>query len=134
MKLPKPVKRTNCDDCTAHCCRYVIVEIDKPVTWYDFHNIRWFVAHKDVSILKDRNKWYVKYATDCEYLDEHSRCKMYDKRPVMCRRHEIETCEMSGYEDEHDTEFRGIDEFDKWLEEKKMKAKKGKKGKRIKKK
>ena len=134
MKLPGLRKRTDCDDCPAHCCKYVIVETDEPESWYDFQNYRWIVAHKDVTVLKNKHEWYVKYSTECEHLDKHNKCSIYNKRPVMCRRHKIETCEISGYEDEHDIEFRGIVDFDAWLKEEKKKRLKRKKVKKKKKK
>src|SRR5687767_11452053 len=41
-----------CEGCD-HCCRYVSIQIDRPRSKHDFSNIRWYLLHKNISVMID---------------------------------------------------------------------------------
>lgn len=106
----------------AKCCRYISLEIDKPINKRDYDDMLWFLAHENISIYLEGKKWYLMVHNHCTFLDpKKNACKIYDKRPKMCREHSVEDCEFdSDYEfDEH---FKSYDELKRWLKKnKKMK-------------
>ena len=119
---------TTCDKCKAMCCRTVTVEIDKPTRPEDWEDIRWQVAHKNVSVYLDNtNDWVIEFKTNCEHLDDKWRCKIYNDRPKMCREHELEECEINGEGNIAQVMLNSIEDVDKYLQEKKLKKKLGRK-------
>src|SRR5258706_66956 len=69
-----------CEGCD-HCCRYVSIEIDRPTTKRDFDNIRWYLLHKNISVMIDyEGDWLIQFDTPCEWLIE-GRCGHYELRP-----------------------------------------------------
>ncbi|MGL5095039.1 MAG: YkgJ family cysteine cluster protein, partial [Planctomycetia bacterium] len=57
-----------CEYCTAKCCQYISVPITKPETWKDFDEVRWFVAHQDISVYVDDGSWYLLVNRVCKHL------------------------------------------------------------------
>ena len=112
----------DCAPCGAKCCRYVVVEIDKPRAKIDVEEIRWFLAHENVlvHIDSDDGTWNVQFHTDCRHLDQRGRCKIYRRRYQICRDHDAEDCEASEAEAQ-DTVFHNTDEFDAWWRKEKAK-------------
>jgi uncharacterized protein len=77
-----------CEKCGAKCCKYVAVEIDKPVCKTDYDNIRWYLLHNNVAVFVDYdNKWYIEFSTKCSKLDKSNKCSIYNRRPKICRIH-----------------------------------------------
>jgi len=101
--------------CGAKCCRYVVVEIDKPRAKIDREEIRWFLAHENVLVYIDGDDgtWNVQFDTPCRHLDANNRCTIYRRRFDVCRDHDPETCEESDGE-QTDTVFRTTEDFDRW--------------------
>jgi len=84
-----------CTTCKAYCCRYITVDLPKPVSPEDFDEIRWYVLHKNVIVYKteDEKNWRVEFQTPCEYLDEKKYlCKHYGRRPIVCREYTTDEC------------------------------------------
>jgi len=99
-------KRPNpCAECAAACCRHVAVPIDTPETRGDFDDIRWYLAHRRVSVFVEDGDWYVCFHSTCEMLDQASRCRIYDRRPRICRKYSVLTCEFRGEGEAHDLCF-----------------------------
>lgn len=50
---------------------YLNIRIDTPTSKHDFENIKWYVSHKDIFIYKNKNKWFLKFLTQCQnkYFD-----------------------------------------------------------------
>ena len=115
-----------CKKCEAKCCRYFALQIDTPRSKQDFENIRWFIAHKGVSVYVEKKKWFLQISSNCHYLTKTHMCRIYDKRPLICREHDIYSCEhvaAGGFE--HDLEFKTLKQFDAYLAERfKKKTKK----------
>ena len=81
-----------CEGCD-HCCRYVSIQIDTPRSRIDFENIRWYLLHKNVSVMIDyEGDWLIQFDTPCEWLIE-GRCTHYELRPEICRDYDPADCE-----------------------------------------
>ena len=49
-----------CTRCLAKCCRYFMLQIDTPSSKDDFENIRWYLAHRGVSVVIDmEGEWHI---------------------------------------------------------------------------
>ena len=106
---------TPCKKCDAKCCRYFALQIDTPKHKDDFENIRWYLAHKRVMIYIDKRKWYLEVGNECRYHTKENGCRIYKKRPAICREHNPETCEFIAGDFKHEKSFTTIDEFDDYL-------------------
>jgi len=110
-----------CEGCD-HCCRYVSIQIDTPRSKRDFENIRWYLLHKNVSVMIDfEGDWLVQFDTPCEWLVE-GRCTHYELRPVICRDYDPAECERYGGPAEK-VLFRTPDDLEKYLRERKGRGK-----------
>ena len=69
------------------------IEIDEPVTKSDFDDIRWYTAHRGVSVFVEDGCWYVNFATRCNFLNSDNKCDIYETRPKICRNHDRSECE-----------------------------------------
>jgi Fe-S-cluster containining protein len=85
-----------CTYCTAKCCRYFALAIDKPTTWRDFDHMRWFLLHDKASVFVEEGDWYLLVHTTCRHLQPDNRCGIYETRPNICRAYTTDKCE---YED-----------------------------------
>jgi uncharacterized protein len=125
MKIPK--HKNPCFDCGALCCKGVAVPMSTPRTDKDWGEVRWLVAHENVHIFKDHeNDWLVEFMTTCEQLDEEHKCKVYRKRPHICKEHEHDECVKNGEEAYHKIIFRHLEDVEKFLKARKLKQKKRK--------
>lgn len=83
----------DCSKCDGKCCKYIVIEIDAPEEEKDFENIKWYVAHKNISVFTDDEKeWFIEFSTPCEHLTEKGLCGIYDKRPNICKEYSPEEC------------------------------------------
>ena len=104
---------SKCDQCTSLCCSYITQELDTPRSMHAFDVLLWQVAHKGVHIFKDGNGWYLLCETKCEFLLPHNRCGIYEKRPIICREHSNEACEIDApINDGCELYFQTYDELD----------------------
>lgn len=86
-----------CGECDV-CCKYVSVEIDKPVTKTEVEDVKFHLYHKGTSVyIDEENDWYILFESRCDKLDSNGLCTIYDDRPPICRNFERESCH-----DEHD--------------------------------
>ena len=104
-----------CDYCTAKCCRYIALPIDAPTCWNDYDEMRWFLAHKDISIFVDDGSWYLMVHRDCEHLLPDNRCGVYHDRMQICRDYTTDNCE---YDDDYcyETIFESDDQIWEYAE------------------
>lgn len=105
-----------CRECVAKCCRYFALELDKPRSRDDFEKIRWYLAHKNVTIFVDKRKWFLDVDNECRYLGKDHRCMIYEKRPQVCREHSPYDCERDTSDFDHDHIFRKLEELDEYIE------------------
>jgi Fe-S-cluster containining protein len=123
-----------CDKCSALCCRYFVLEIDKPLTRGQFDDVRWYLVHENTFVFIEKRKWYLGVYARCKHLQEDNRCGIYEKRPNICRKYSTESCDYHGGEYDWDKLFTSAEQLeqyaDEWLEKERQKAKgKGQKGK-----
>ena len=103
---------SQCKGCGEKCCRYLATEIDTPRTDKDFDDIRWYVAHHNVSVFKHDGAWHLNFDTKCDYLGKDGRCTMYDIRPEICRGYEIDACEEDGLD--YDVNLQTVEDVDEY--------------------
>ena len=85
-----------CETCGARCCRYFCFQIDKPGSFEEFENVRWYLLHEGVTVHIDLdNDWYIAIANRCLNLDENNRCRQYAERPLICRQYDIDGCDVT---------------------------------------
>ncbi|MFQ5512572.1 MAG: YkgJ family cysteine cluster protein [Candidatus Krumholzibacteriia bacterium] len=115
------VQHPQCAQCLpARCCRYFSLEIDTPRSKRDYDDLLWMLAHGQVSVYVDERRWYLMIHTQCEFLDTDTNlCKIYERRPQMCREHSVDDCEWHGpYEfEEH---FKSYDALKRWMRKRDM--------------
>ena len=94
-----------CRQCLARCCRYFAFEIDKPTSYKEFENLRWYLMHEGVTIHIDlEGDWYIAISNRCKNLDARNRCRDYDNRPLICRSYGQASCDFS----QGDYEYRAL--------------------------
>jgi Fe-S-cluster containining protein len=86
-----------CAYCTAKCCRYIALAIDKPKKLADFEFLRWYMLHGQISIFTEDGTWYLMVHNRCDSLQADNRCGIYETRPQICRDYTTKDCE---YEDD----------------------------------
>ncbi len=125
--MPNREGHGDCATCGAKCCRYVVVELDKPTSKIDREEIRWLLAHENVLVYIDGDDgtWNVQFNTPCTHLDADNRCTIYRRRFDICRDHDADTCESSDGE-QTDTIFRTTEDFDRWHRAKKARRRRRK--------
>lgn len=118
MKTETNIKKdeTNpCEGCTT-CCSYVAIELDSPENEEEYNNIRWYLVHKDVWIFVDHdNSWNIQFNSPCEMLNEKGWCKIYEKRPMICRQYTTKNCEKNGNGKSYKILFKTLKEFEEWF-------------------
>jgi len=130
----KSRKDNPCKRCDAICCKHVAMEIDKPETRGDFDDIRWYLAHKKVSVFTEDGDWFVQFKSPCRYLTADNRCSIYENRPRICRQHSTDGCELTGEDDPDDLNFTKPEQIEayakQYLRDKRRKASKKKRKKK----
>lgn len=107
-----------CFECNQECCKSVIIEMDKPETREDWEDIKWQVAHKNVQVILDNeDAWCIEFLTECDEMDENGRCKIYDKRPDMCRNHSSQRCAVNGEGSYYEVILKSIKDVEDYLKE-----------------
>jgi uncharacterized protein len=105
-----------CRECEAKCCKYFALQIDTPKRKSDFENIRWYLAHENVSVFVDKRKWFLNVDNKCRYLTDDHQCTIYSRRPELCREHDPTDCEKHHDNFNHTHHFKTIGAFDKYLD------------------
>ena len=85
-----------CEHCSAACCRYVALPLDKPARARDYDDIRWYLMHENISVFVDDGDWYIQFYTRCTHLGADNRCTIYETRPETCRDYEPGSCDYTG--------------------------------------
>ncbi len=81
-------KNIPCDECSAPCCRYLIVPYKTPSSWMDLDFVRYLLNFPDVNITVSKNgTWGILINQNCVHLDEKkTKCKVHktSKQPKTC--------------------------------------------------
>ena len=94
-----------CRECGAKCCKYFCFEIDEPDDYEEFEDIRWYLCHKGVTVHIDEGDWFISIANRCQMLAPDNGCKMYEDRPIICRKYDPDNCDHTGGDYGYDQEF-----------------------------
>jgi Fe-S-cluster containining protein len=90
----EPVECTEC----GRCCTYVGVEIETPDKAKDASDVLWYLYHPGVYIYVDGNgDWSVHFESRCENLGDDLLCRIYERRPHICRGFDNKTCEVNDH-------------------------------------
>jgi len=82
--------------CRARCCNYVTIQIDAPNSERDWDEIRWWLIHEGIHVVKDDDGWMVIVHSRCRYLGRDNLCLAYEHRPNTCRNYDAANCEYTG--------------------------------------
>ena len=105
-----------CAKCSGLCCRYFALPIDDPEDWDDYDDIRWFLCHEDITVFVEDGDWYLNVKNNCKYLSEKGHhCEIYDKRPKICRSYEIDTCDFTGDDYDHELHFKDDKQMEEYM-------------------
>ena len=107
-----------CDSCSALCCRYFALQIDKPKTAEDYDNIRWYLVHENVVVFIEEKKWYLGVLNKCKNLMQDNRCGIYEERPRICRGYSTDNCDYHGGDYNYEVLFTSADQLRTYAEEK----------------
>lgn len=118
-----PASGPPCHDCTARCCKYFALEIDRPTTPRDHDHIRWYLLHEHVVVWMQSGDWYLEVRTPCRHLLPDNQCAIYHTRPQICREYgwpenpsDDAPCEYFTGEGGYDLFFDSAEAFDRWSE------------------
>lgn len=107
-----------CEHCTAACCRYIALPIDKPRSRRDYDDIRWYVMHEGVSVFVEEGDWYVQFQARCKNLQEDNLCGVYETRPKICREYEAHECDYAGGAYTYDLVFTHASQVESYARDK----------------
>ena len=104
-----------CEYCTAKCCGYFALPIEKPENLKEYEYIRWYMLHGETTIFCEDDDWYLLVHTTCKHLLPDNRCGIYETRPQICRDYTTENCE---YEDDwtYDRYFETAEQVSEYAE------------------
>ena len=109
-------RANQCDKCTGLCCRYFALPIDTPKDKGDYDDIKWFLCHKDITVFVEDGDWYINIKNRCKYLSEKGhRCKIYDKRPRICRGYRHSTCDFVEGEYDFEQHFTSAEQIEEYI-------------------
>src|SRR4051812_19897648 len=103
-----------CDQCSALCCRYFVLEIDVPETRRAYDDIRWYLVHENVFVFIEKRKWYLGIYSRCKHLQADNRCGIYLTRPQICRNYSTDNCDYHGGEYDWDVLFSSAEQLEQY--------------------
>ncbi|MDB5320376.1 MAG: Flagellin N-methylase [Phycisphaerales bacterium] len=106
-----------CDQCSALCCRYFVLEIDTPQTRRQYDDIRWYLVHQNVFVFIEKRKWYLGVYSRCKHLQADNRCGIYETRPKICREYSTDNCDYHGGEYDWQVLFSSAEQLAAYAEE-----------------
>jgi len=129
-------KNNQCGECTGLCCRYFALPLDTPKDKGDYDDIRWFLCHKNITVFVEDGDWYINIKNKCKHLSEkENRCRIYNKRPRICRQYRHGVCDYVEGEYDYEMYFTNNKQLEEYIKMKldknptkktKVKSKKGK--------
>ena len=109
-------KKVLCDQCTGLCCRYFALPIETPEDKEDYDDIRWYLCHKGITVFVEDGDWYLNIKNRCKYLSERDyRCKIYDKRPNICKGYTIRDCDLAEGEYDYELHFTSDKQMEEYI-------------------
>jgi Fe-S-cluster containining protein len=115
LELPASENADLCAGCTR-CCETVSVEVDAPRTSREYDQWVWVLHHRGLELYVEKpERWLLHIETRCEKLDEHGRCSIHGRHPVLCREYDPRVCERRGPLSDVVAWFRDAAELEDWL-------------------
>jgi len=109
-------KKNQCAKCTGLCCRYFALPIETPEDRDDYDDIRWYLCHKGVTVFVEDGDWYININNKCRHLSEKDyRCKIYDKRPRICREYSHKDCDYVEGEYDYELHFTNSKQMEEYI-------------------
>jgi len=109
-------EKYQCDKCTALCCRYFALPIDTPEDKGDYDDIRWYLGHKGITVFVEDGDWYINIKNKCRHLSEKDhRCKIYNKRPRICRQYRHRDCDYVEGEYDYELHFTSDKQMQEYI-------------------
>jgi len=89
------------------------VPIEIPQDLEDYKNIYWYLYHKLCSVYIDlEGFWYLQIEVACKHRGKDGRCRIYKKRPPLCREYGPHDCEVN--DEEMLIHFKTAEDYDKY--------------------
>jgi Fe-S-cluster containining protein len=109
-------KKVLCDRCTGLCCRYFALPIETPEDGEDYDDIRWYLCHKDITVFVEDGDWYINIKNRCRHLSEKDyQCRIYNKRPKICRDYTIKDCDLVEGEYDYELHFTSDKQMEEYI-------------------
>jgi Fe-S-cluster containining protein len=103
-----------CQVCGAKCCTYFCFQIDEPDTYSEFEDVRWYLCHENISVHIDEGDWYISIQNRCKMLMDDLRCRIYEDRPLICRKYSHDQCDHTEGDYGYDALFETPEELEKY--------------------
>ena len=114
--MSKKEKKSLCDDCTGLCCRYFALPIETPEDREDFDDIRWYLCHEGITVFVEDGDWYLNVKNKCRHLSPKDyQCKIYEKRPKICRGYRTANCDLTEGEYDYDLHFTNDKDMEEYM-------------------
>ena len=107
--------KSQCDKCAALCCRYFALPIETPETREDYDDIRWYLCHKDITVFVEDGDWYININNRCRNLTKDNRCRIYNKRPRICRNYRHKDCDFVDGEYDYELHFTSARQMEEYI-------------------
>ncbi len=86
---------TPCTEC-GRCCTYVGIGINTPNRLRYATDVLWYLYHEGVYVYVDgAGEWSVHFEARCRNLGDDLLCRIYSRRPHICRGFDDRTCEVN---------------------------------------
>jgi len=109
---------STCGECGAKCCRYFCFEIDAPDTYEEFDDIRWFLLHEGITVhVDEKGDWYISIDNRCKALGRDNGCRIYEDRPLICRKYTMDGCDHTGGDYGYREMFSAPEDIDRYARE-----------------
>jgi Fe-S-cluster containining protein len=108
-------KRVLCDRCTGLCCRYFALPIETPEDKEDYDDIRWYLCHNGITIFVEDGDWYINIKNKCKFLADDYTCRIYNKRPKICRGYTIRDCDRTEGEYDYELHFTNDKQMEEYI-------------------
>jgi Fe-S-cluster containining protein len=109
-------KKVQCGKCTGLCCRYFALPIETPEDKGDYNDILWYLCHKNITVFVEDGDWYINVKNTCKHLSEKDhRCRIYKKRPRICRGYRMADCDYAEGEYDFELHFTSDTQMEEYI-------------------
>jgi Fe-S-cluster containining protein len=97
--IPVDDKCSRCHGST--CCTYATEALGTLRAKADFDHLLWQVSHDNIEAYRDDSGWYLLIRGSCEHLAADGSCRIYARRPQVCRDYSNDWCEFDEPAERH---------------------------------